>query len=78
MVVGNTLELFIPYMKEVTNRYMNGVKIEVSKDESVQLREAMQEQKSSEPYNDTTLLGDYMETVLLFGYIVRKKQLIII
>ena len=78
MVVGNTLELFIPYMKEVTNRYMNGVKIEVSKDENVQLREAMQEQKSSEPYNDTTLLGDYMETVLLFGYIVRKKQLIII
>jgi len=78
MVVSNTLELFIPYMKEVTNRYMNGVKIEVSKDENVQLREAMQEQKSSEPYNDTTLLGDYMETVLLFGYIVRKKQLIII
>ena len=70
MVVGNTLELFIPYMKEVTRRYMSGVKIEESKDLSVQLREAMQEQYTSEAYNDTSLLNDYMETVLLFGYIV--------
>lgn len=76
MVVGNTLELFIPYMKEVTRRQLGGVKIEESKDPSIQLREAMQEQFTSEPYDDTSLLGDYMETVLLFGYIVRKVFLL--
>lgn len=72
MVVGNTLELFIPYMKEVTQRYMAGIKIEESTDPNIQLREAMQEQFTSDPYDDTSLMGDYMETVLLFGYIVSE------